>query len=355
MEHSRESHSWPVTLVAPSRRPFMVCVVWYLVLIGIRFIPGVDRHLNLFMTFAVLSSIAATIGMGALGRGKVSVLRVLPDRVVVGPHVLPRAGLDAQFAVWKEPYAHTTSGSALCLRVGRQSVRVGGRDSLASSAAEHRVVDRVDASLKSDDFLAFMRALSLSEAAITSAKRGQIAVDLVPSTLTVRGQLRVMSSWIATVAVLGCIGVIAGAFHFERSPRAVFAVEALMVVVVLGGVVLTFRRQSKPPRTRFRLLIEPRQVVLEDTRSRAGRPTTFGPPLRAERHFYRSTGRYGSADYATVRIHWSSGRSDVIGVMNSNWRWPAPAPRLRKLHYLIGDEEWRRLIAALRIPVDSNS
>ncbi|HTA90507.1 MAG TPA: hypothetical protein VK745_13050 [Polyangiaceae bacterium] len=86
--------------------------------------------------------------------------------------------------------------------------------------------------------------------------------------------------------------------------------------------------------------------MLEDSR-RAGRANSSEPPLSATRHFHRYSSRAGRYEMPTLRLVWPNGQTQVIGLWDTSYRWPAGATRLRKLEYIVGAEEWRRLLTAL--------
>jgi len=342
------ARSWHVTLVAPARHLQLACWIWYLALVGLRFVPGVSSHLGWFMTFALVSGFAASIAMDLLGRGKFGTLELTPDRLACGTHTLDRADLRCELQIWKDPYLHTTLGAALVLRDAARRLCLGGRDHLLHSSEGRLSVERVDASLSDEDFSDLLHALSVSEARAPERER-TLAIELVPSTVSLPGVLQVSGPWFSAMALVVLLGLLASAFHFERSPVAIALVEGLGLVIVIAGVVFTFRRGSRPRPARYRLLLDQQQVLLEDKRAKFGSADRCGPPLRATRNFYRSSGRFSSVEVPTMRLTWPNGKETIIGVWKTNIRWAGKVPRIWRLHYIIGPEEWRRLTAALRL------
>jgi hypothetical protein len=208
-------------------------------------------------------------------------------------------------------------------------------------------VERVDATLSDGDFSDLLHALSVSEARPPDART--LAIDLIPSMTSLRGVLERSAPWFSAIALAALLGALASAFHFERSQTAIVLVEGLAFSIVLGGLMLTLRRDRRPPPARYRLLLEQQHVLLEDRRARAGSADRCGPPLGATRHYYRSSGRYARVEIPTLCLRWPNGKTTVIGVWRTNLHWAERVPRLWRLHYLIGPEEWRRLTAALRL------
>jgi hypothetical protein len=159
--------------------------------------------------------------------------------------------------------------------------------------------------------------------------------------------LQVSAPWFAAMLIVVLLGAIGSALHFERNLTVLFLVEGVCVPVTIAGAVLTVRRGSRPLPARYRLLLEPPRLLLEDRRAKPGRADRSGPPLRATRHFYRSTGRFGSVEIPTLCLTWPNGKKTIIGVWNTNIRWAGKVPRLWRLQYVIGPEEWRRVTNAL--------
>ena len=315
-------------------------------MLGLRFVPGVDRHLSAYMAFATVSGFAATIAMQVLWRGKRGTLELSEERLVCGTHTLGRSRLRSELQIWKDPYLHTTLGAALVLYDAEHRLCIGGKHHLLHSIEGRASVEHVDASLSDADFSELLGVLGVSEARGQSGEQA-LAIELVPSTASLRGVLQVSAPWFAAMLLASLLGVIASVFHFERSATALFLVEGACVVVVLAGAVLTFRRGSRPLPARYRLLLEPQRVLLEDRRAKAGSVDRSGPPLRATRHFYRSTGRFASFEIPTLCLTWPNGKKTIIGVWQTNIRWAGKVPRMWRLQYVIGPEEWRRVTAAL--------
>ncbi len=351
---STDSTSWPVKVVAPVGRSWLAYGVWYLLLIGLRLLPGMERHNGLFMVVLSLSAVLASGAMWASGRGKSATLVCDSTRVVLGERAIERANLRCELLIWREGYLWTTLGSAIRLRDAQHALCVGGRNHLAKTGERRSAVSGVDASLSAGDFVAFASALGVRPDEVQAASAAdRIAIDLVPSTVSARGLWRAMSPWLATMATAAAVGFVGAALDLERNPTGLVVIQVLTVVVVLGGVISTMRRARQPPVPRYRLIIEGKHVSLEDNR-RAGRANSSAPPLSATRHVYRYSSRAGRApsvlgryEMPTLRLVWPSGQTHVIGLWDTSYRWPAGATRLRKLEYIVGAEEWRRLLTAL--------
>ncbi len=347
---SAEAGSWPVKVVARSGRAWLACAVWYLALIGLRLLPGMDRHNGVFMIVATLSGVLASAAMWTLSLGTTGTLALDSDRIRLGEHALERSTLSYELLIWKEGYLWTTLGSAIRLRDAEHTLCIGGRNHLATTRERRSTISRVEASLSTDDFVAFTRALGLSADQVRPASAADnIAIDLIPSTISARGLWRATSPWLATMATAAAVGFVGAALGLERRPTGLVVIQVLTVVIVVGGLIITVRRGSQPPVARYRLLVEHGVVTLDDAKRR-GRANSSAPPLTATRHVYRPSSRGGPrVEVPTVRLVWPSGKTHVIGVWDASYRWPAGATRLRKLEYVVGPEEWRRLIDALRL------
>ncbi len=344
---SADSLSWPAKVVARAGRSWLAYGVCYLLLIGLRLLPGMDQHNGVFMVVASLSALLASAAMWASGRGKSATLTLDATRIVLGERAVERATLRCELLIWKEQYLWTTLGSAIQLRDAQHTLCVGGRNHLAKTRERRAAVSSIDASLSADDFVAFAGALGLRADEVQAASAAdRIAIDLVPSTVSARGLWRAMSPWLATMATAAAVGMVGAALDLERNPTGLVVIQVLTVVIVLGGVISTVRRARQPPVPRYRLVIEGKHVSLEDNRG-AGRGNSFLPPLSATRHIYRYSSRTGRYEMPTLRLVWPSGQTQVIGLWDTSYHWPVGTKRLRKLEYVVGPEEWRRLVAAL--------
>jgi hypothetical protein len=325
----------------------MLYVGWYLLLFGLRLLPGMDRHSGIFMTVALLSAVVASAAMWKTGLGKSGTLELDSKRIVLGDRAIDRATLRCELVIWKERYLWTTLGSAIRLRDAQHTLCIGGRNHLAKTRELRSAIANVDASVTADDFTAFARALGFRGDEVQAANAAdRIAVDLIPSTASARGLLRAMSPWLATIAAAAAVGIAGAALHIEQNPAGLVVVQVLTVVIVVGGVINMIRRSRQPAAARYRLVIEGKHVSLEDNR-RAGRANSSAPPLSATRHIYRYSTRFGRYEMPTLRLVWPGGLAQVIGLWDTSYRWPPGTKRLRKLEYVVGPEEWRRLVAAL--------
>jgi hypothetical protein len=319
----------------------LVLAGWYVGLFGLHFVPGMERHTGLFMAFALASGLVASGAMMVLGADAKGQLELLPDRIVLGERTLLRQGIAVELSVWKPAPLFTTKGTALVLRGERESLRIGGRDHLLRAAAPDAVTTKVDASMSAPDFVEFLRALELDPDQLSlDTSRDALVIDLRPSTSSAS-----MRTWMKTLALAGAVGVLAGILHVEAHPAALVAIQVATVVVVLGGLVLTFRNSMRPAPPRFRLLVEPGQVALVDARN-GYRVDPSTPKPNAIPRFYRYSSRGSSYEFPSVELRWPS-RTLVVGVWDTSPRWPTKPERSRKLHYIIGAEEWRRLVRAL--------
>ncbi len=326
----------------------IACAVWYLALVAMWFIPGLDRHKTIFMTVAAISAVLTTVIMISLGTNLAGRLEVLPDRIVLGTRTLQRYGLHGEIIPWKQAHMWTTLGSAIELRAQDASLRIGGRDHLLATKSE-RSTTQVDASLSSDDFVRFVRALALVPDPLASAADGAgLTIDLLPSSTSVRGMWRMMAPWVATMGIAGAVGMVASQLDGFEKGAALVVLQVLTVVIVLGGLAFTMRRNMHPPPARYRLRVEPNRVALRDLRGAGDLvDATIARPT-ATRLTYRYSGRGGTFEFPTLRLTWPS-KSMVVGVWDTSAPWPAGTARTRRLDYLVGPAEWRRLVRELGI------
>jgi hypothetical protein len=342
---SAHALSWPVKVVARAGRTWLAYGVCYLLLLASRLLPGMERHTGVFMVVATLCALLTSAGTWASGRGKSGTLTVDATRIVLGDRAIERANLRCELLIWKEQYLWTSVGSAIQLRDAQHTLCIGGRNHLTKTRERRAAVNRVDASLNAEDFVAFASALGVRNDEVQPASSAdRIAIDLIPSSVSARGLWRAMSPWLATLATAVTVGVVAAALGLERSRTGLVVVQVLAVVIVVGGVINTIRRARQPPIPRYRLVIEGKHVSLEDTRA-AGRANPTAPS--ATRHIYHYSTRFGRYQMPTLRLVWPGGRTQVIGLWDTSYHWPEGATRLRKLQYVVGPEEWRRLVAAL--------
>jgi hypothetical protein len=340
--------AWPISVSRSSWRPMLACAGWYLIIVGIQFIPIVAAHNGIFMVFAIISAVAMTGVMAALGANTAGSLEVFADRIVLGARVLERHGLRGEIVSWKQAGLWTTLGSAICLEGPGGSLRVGGRDRLLVIRSSKPATQKVDASLTSHDFMDFVRALALVPDPLAGTEATDaVTVDLVPSASSTGGLRRAIGPWMATLAIAGIIGALASSFESLRTGVGLVVVQGATIVVVVGGLALTFRRSMRPPAPRYRLRIEPMRVALNEVKTASPIDAAVPKPTAAPFVFHYST-RGGSFDFPAVRLTWPS-KTMVVGVWDTSLTWPPGTPRVRKLEYIVGPEEWRRLVHELGI------
>ena len=324
----------------------LALVIWYLALVALRFIPGVEGHDTIFMIVAAVSAVMATVVMMALGKNVEGRLELYPDRIVLGARTIERQGLRAELAQWKQANLWTTLGSAIHLQTARESFFIGGRDCLLARGTLPST-QKVAASLSTDDFVQFVRALDLPVDLLAGTDTaGPLAVDLQTSGTSLRGMWGMMSPWVGTIVLAGAVGVLAGTTPILQTGAGLVAIQIITVVIVIGGLVFTVRKNLRPPAVRYRLFVEPTRVALRDLRAQGGPIDPFIPKPQAAPMTYRMTSRGGTFEFPALRLEWPS-KSMTVGVWDATLSWPAGTKRTRKLDYLIGPEEWRHLVRTL--------
>jgi hypothetical protein len=322
----------------------LACAIWYVALIGLRFIPGMDRHDTIFMIVGLISAALTMFAMMVLGSNVDGRLELYPDRIVLGARSIERQGLRGEVARWTQANLWTTLGAAVHLRTARGSLSIGGRDCLLAPR-DRASTQKVAASLSGEDFLEFVRSLELIPDPLVDAQRGgALTIDLQISTATVGGVWRTMAPWFATMAIASAVGLLAGFTPALRTGAGLVVIQVVTVVVVIGGLAYTIRKSMRPPAPRYQLLVDPARVTLRDLKGGAIDPGL--PKPRSTRLVYRMTTRGGSFEFPALRLEWPS-KSMVVGVWDSSLGWPSGTERTRKLQYLVGPEEWRQLVRAL--------
>jgi len=326
----------------------LACAAWYVVLVGFHFLPGMSDHNTIFMIIATISAVAMTGVMMGLGANRSGALQLFPDRIVLGTRALDRRGLRADLAVWKQANLWTTLGSAIHLQTPSGSLWIGGRDRLLVLRGDRPSTQKVDASLSSDDFMEFVRSLELFTDPLAGTEVADaLVIDLLPSTASRHGLWHAMSPWIATMALAAAIGILAGSIQQLQAGVGLVIVQAATVIVVVGGIVVTMRRNMRPPKSRWQLRVDPMRVALFDLR-RGSFVDGAVPHPPATRLIYRYSTRGGTFEFPALRLVWPS-KVLVLAVWDTTIHWSTPTERCRKLDYLVGPEEWRRLVDALRL------
>jgi hypothetical protein len=314
-------------------------------------LPGMERHHGVFIAVAIVSAVAATIALVALGAEKQDKLELFHDRIALGKRAFSRTGLVGEVVPWKQPHLWTTIGSAVRLRNGEASLCIGGRDHLLPPGNVHDPVQRVDASLSAEDFVAFVEALGIASTEARSVGSDErLVIQLVASPTSSRGVWRLAVPWFATMALAGLIGISSAAFPVMSSGAGQVVIMVLTVVIVLGGLVWTFVRALSPPPADHWLVLVGNQLTLESGRPERPPASAEGPPIRATRCYYRYATRGSAHEIPTLRLDWPSGKSTTIGVWDTGHVWSERVERSRKLHHLVGAEEWRRVIRAVGLP-----
>jgi hypothetical protein len=336
--------SWPASIFRSAARPLLACAIWYVALMGLHFIPGMERHDTIFMMVGVISAVLAMLVMIALGSNVDGRVELHPDRIAVGKRSIERHGLRGEVVQWTQANLWTTLGSAIHLQNARASLFIGGRDCLLATRGRPST-QKVAASLTASDFLEFVRSLGLIPDPLAGTARDDtLVIDLQTSTATVGGIWRTMGPWFLTMALAAAVGLLSAFTPALRTGAGLVVIQAATVIIVVGGLAYTIMKSLRPPRPRYQLVVGPTRVALRDLA--AGSIDTSTPRPKAVPRIYRMSTRGGTFEFPAMRLDWPS-KSIVVGVWDAALVWPAGTERTRKLQYLMGPEEWRQLVRAL--------
>jgi hypothetical protein len=172
-----------------------------------------------------------------------------------------------------------------------------------------------------------------------------IAIDLVDGPTSLRGTWNKMAPWTATIALVSLVSIVAGTFGWVDDQRGQTITTTLIVVLVVAGLVISFRHNTRPASVRYRLVVDATGTSLWDAVIAKPLETSASRPM-ASRVVFRYQTRGGAFEFPAIRLEWPS-RSMVVGIWDSSYHWPAGTPRTRKLHYVVGRAEWEQLARSL--------
>lgn len=323
----------------------LALAAWYGALVGLGFIVGFREHPALMMTLGVLSAVGTSAWMMRLGAGTTGALVVTADAVTLGQRTMARSGLQISVVAWKQAHLWTVIGTALELEGTGGKLCVGGTGHLPPGR-QLRSVTHVDASLSAEDFARLSRTLGVESEIVTSEASNATVIDLVPSRTGAAGALRPMAPWLVTMGLAGSVGVLGSLIGLDESPVGRGVMTGLSVVIIVLGLISTFRKSAQAPSVRYRLVVGSGSVQLLDARATgAESPAT---PTRTTPVTYRYSTKYGTYEFPALRLDFTGRPSLVIGVWDTTKAWGAPRERTRRLDYLVGTEHWERLTRASR-------
>jgi hypothetical protein len=337
-----DSVTFAASVTAPRANPLLALAAWYAALVGLGFVLGFREHPAILMTLGILSAAGTSAWMMRLGAGRAGTLVVTPKTITVGRDTVIRAGLRISVVAWKQPHLWTVIGTALELEGTGGKLCVGGTGHLPPGRSL-RSVTHVNASLSAEDFARLSRTLGVQSDLVTPATNERTEIDLVPSRTGAAGALRPMAPWFVTMGLAGSAGVLGSLLGLDEGPVGRGILTGLAVVILLLGVVFTFRKSAQAPPVRYRLAVGSGSVELLDARPGGVPPAV---PTRVTPVTFRYSTKYGSYEFAALKFEFTDRASVAIGVWDASKAWSSPRERTRRLDYLVGAEEWQILARA---------
>ncbi|HEX7668919.1 MAG TPA: hypothetical protein VF395_05025 [Polyangiaceae bacterium] len=340
-----DSATFAASVTAPRAKPMLALGAWYFALVGLAFIVGFREHPAVIMTLGVLSAVGTSAWMMRLGAGKTGTLVVTPKTITLGQGSLTRSALRISVVAWKQPHLWTVIGTALELEGTGGKLCVGGTG-YSPPGRQLRSVTHVDASLSAEDFARLSRTLGVDSDLLTRATNERTEIELVPSRTGAAGALRPMAPWLVTIALAGSVGVLGSVVGLDESPVGRGIVTGVTIVIIVVGLISTFRKSARAPSVRYRLVVGSGSVQVLDARPGAVSPAV---PTRFTPVTYRYSTKYGSYDFPALRLDFTDRASMVIGVWDQTKAWRSSCERTRRLDYLVGNGEWQILTRAIGV------
>jgi len=293
------------------------------------------------------------IGAAVVGYLIATVAAIVPQQVrleVAPGEVLPswRRGVrNAEVALgpWVVAGVDASMGVVAHVRGDGGRLRIGGEqhagDGYALTGAPARTVD---CHLAAADFDALLAALGVRRGAT-----GPLVIPLVRSTQTAGGVLRMMSPWLATMAVAGGFGLVVATLgeSLTESPSGQLVIGGVTAAIVVGGLALTIVRSMRVRRPERELRVEAADLVVANVGGGELARAGWGS-VTAEPRVYRVGS--GAGRFAMPALELTVGDMRLrVAAWDHRLAWPDGTPRVRRgPRWLVGSPQWPRLVAVLQ-------
>ncbi len=253
------------------------------------------------------------------------------ERAEVGPWVV--AGIDA------------ASGLVVTVRGRGGSLRIGGQNHAGEGYQLGAPSRSVDCHLPKEAFdeLTLLLGVSRGEA-------GPLVVPLVRSSQSFSGVVRQMWPWLATITLLGIMGLVIGNTAWgerlmttQEGTLGMAIASGGLAIVGIGWMILRARRVRVPE---LELCEEDDALVIRDRRGHAQRvPWTS---IAIEKLTHSVSSRVGTFPMPVLILTVPDRKPLRLGAWDTQLAWPGtPVKTWRAPHWVVGSAQWPAFLDAL--------
>lgn len=258
------------------------------------------------------------------------------ERVEVGPWVV--AGIDA------------ASGLAVTVRGRGGALRIGGEKHAGEGYELGLPTRSVDCHLPQDAFDELVALLG-----VTKGEPGPLIVPLVRSSQSFAGVVRQMWPWLATIGLLGIMGIVVG--NTAWGERVLATPEGQLGSAVISGglalvgiawMVLRGRRVRTPE---LELCEEDDALVIRERArgSRNGQQRVGWKDISIEKQTHSVSSRVGTYSMPVLILTVPDRKPLRLGAWDTQLAWPGhPAKTWRAPSWIVGAAQWPKLLDALK-------
>ncbi len=293
-------------------------------------------------------------GAGGLAYFVATIVAMIPQTVtleVEGKTVTPswRRAIEVERALvgaWVVAGIDAASGLVVTVRGRGGSLRIGGEKHAGEGYQLGAPSRSVDCHLPEEAFDELVELLG-----VTRGEAGPLVVPLVRSSQSFSGVLRQMWPWLATIALLGLMGLVLGNTSWgERllaSPEGSLGMAIAsggLAIVGIGWMILRARRVRVPE---LELCEEDDALVIRDRRGNAQRVPWKS--LAIEKLTHSVSSRVGTYSMPVLILTVPDRKPLRLGAWDTQLAWPGqPAKTWRAPSWVVGSAQWPRFLDALK-------
>ena len=293
-------------------------------------------------------------GAGGLAYFIATIVAMIPQTVtleVAGTTVTPswRRAIEVQrveVGAWVLAGIDAASGLVVTVHGTGGTLRIGGEKHAGEGYQLGAPSRSVDCQLPQDAFDGLVEVLGVKRGA-----PGPLVVPLVRSSQSISGVLRQLGPWLATVTLLGIMGLVVGNTAWgerllarpEGSLGMAIASGGL-AIVGLGWMILRARRVRLPA---LELCEEAEALVIRDRRGTAQRVPWSSIAIEKQTHSVSS--RAGTFSMPVLILTVPDRKPLRLGAWDTQLAWPGqPAKTWRAPSWVVGAAQWPAFLDALK-------
>lgn len=293
-------------------------------------------------------------GAGALAYFVSAIVAMIPQAVtleIVGTSVTPswRRPIEVErveVGAWVLAGVDAASGVVATMRGRGGALRIGGEKHAGDGYRLGAPSRSVDCQLPAQAFdeLALLLGVARGEP-------GPLVVPLVRSSQSFAGVVRQMAPWLATIMLLGILGLVVGNTAWGEQLMAspdgqlgMAIVSGGLALLGIGWMIVRGRRIRSPE---LELCEEPEVLVIRDRRGAAQRVPWREIAIEKQTHSVSS--RVGTFSMPVLILTVPDRKPLRLGAWDTQLAWPgAPAKTWRAPSWVVGSAQWPAFLDALK-------